>query len=172
MDAWHRVRQFYHALAAPLIQMDLSPVRHILGVQLFRLFEQLPPVERSHSLRVLGMLQQEGYSDPDLLQAALLHDVGKSSIRLRLHERVLIVLLSPVMRKLTAGTDAGRKSRWQNMLRIARQHPRWGAEMVLQAGGSETLVWLIRNHQHQLTHSPRNRKEEMLLALQAADRKN
>jgi len=172
MNLLHRVRQFYFALVAPFSPNDYSLIEQVLQPELYALFMQLDPAERNHSVRVFETLTAEGYTDQDLLAAALLHDVGKSRFPIRLYERVLVVLLSPIMRKSGTNSRAEQPGRLVELFCAAEEHPDWGADLVMQAGGSEKLVWLIRMHQYQMLHAPANTLEEHLIALQSADKKN
>ncbi|MBN1265696.1 MAG: HD domain-containing protein [Anaerolineales bacterium] len=172
MNVQQRVRQFFHALAAPLVPTDFILIEQVLKPELRELFLRMAPAERNHSIQVYQTLTEQGHRDKDLLAAALLHDVGKIQFPVRLYERVLIVLLTPLMRKLDKKPVKDRQSRLMNLMRAAAEHPQWGADLVQQAGGSEELAWLVRLHHDKLQHPPQNEKEQQLLALQAADRKN
>ena len=57
-----------------------------------QLFARMSPNDRRHALAVVYTLRQAGHHNPALVQAALLHDVGKSAGQPLIH-RVLIVLL-------------------------------------------------------------------------------
>jgi hypothetical protein len=57
-----------------------------------QLFARMPANDQRHALAVAYALQQAGYHQPALMQAALLHDVAKSLGQPIIH-RVLIVLL-------------------------------------------------------------------------------
>ncbi len=171
----YRIRQFFHALVAPLVPVNAEDIRQVLSPELAELFFRLAPAERSHSVRVLETLRSQGFTDPDLLAAALLHDVGKSRVSLRLHERVLIVLKEFFFRRGIHRNRRNTNSRLELVYRVAKEHPEWGAEMVLEAGGSERLSWLVRMHQeeHPAAEHPAEEQEPRLLAaLQQADRMN
>ena len=71
--------------------------------------------------------------NPDLLAAALLHDVGKSRFPLRLWERVLIVSLKAFFPDRATRWGVGAAKGWRRALVVAAQHPTWGAEMARQA---------------------------------------
>ena len=155
--------------------------RAILPPSQFTLFNRLQTSEQTHSLRVLQALQAQGENQPDLLAAALLHDVGKTRFPLRLWERVLIVLvqgLSPGYIKLInfiRSFDSTKKT-----FLVAENHPAWGAELAESAGASPLTLALIGRHQEKLsalgtsaqapsTPFPLSLEDQLLCKLQAVD---
>lgn len=169
MSLHSRTRQFFHALAAPFIHLDHQEINRLLTPELAVLFYRLSPSERSHSVRVLKSLRAEGCDDPELLAAALLHDVGKSRFRLRLYERVIIVLADRFAAVDFPGNTRGRLAL---VRKVAHEHPQWGAEMVLEAGASELVAWLVENHQADVDADAQEHRFRLLAALQAADKEN
>jgi hypothetical protein len=116
------------------------------------LFARMQPVEQAHSLKVAKALFERGEMDPDLLIAALLHDVGKVCHPLRLWERAWIVLGRAFFPGLSRkwGAAPQKVEAVSFLLRpfiVAEQHPEWGAELALQAGVSPRTAALIRRHQ-------------------------
>lgn len=171
----YRSRQFWLALRArPAIQ-DLEQARVVLGAELFSLFAGMQPGEQVHSLEVLRQLLAQGEKHPDLLVAALLHDVGKSRRKLRLWERAWIVLALAVLgpqahqwgRENTI--ELARLPFWQQPLVIAEQHPTWGAEMVAAAGGAPLAVLLIRRHAERPANPRQDLEGQLLARLQFVD---
>jgi hypothetical protein len=130
------------------------------------------PADQAHSLGVFESLMAAGLKDPDLLAAALLHDVGKSLARPRLWERVLIVLADRFFPEAKRRWGIGKASGWRRPFVIARQHPQWGSAIVEQAGGSSDLVKLIKHHHQppQAETSPKYR--QLWRALNYADERN
>lgn len=112
-------------------------------------FLALPSFDQSHLLRCRSFLVASGVSDPDLLHAALLHDLGKSSENARISTvdrtlRVLLRRLAPNLLQALAnpegpGICAG--------LVIAVHHPAIGAEQARQLGCNERVCWLIAHHE-------------------------
>jgi putative nucleotidyltransferase with HDIG domain len=120
-------------------------------------------------LRVLHSLIDAGHTDPDLLVAALLHDVGKTRTHFLLPEKVLVVLVKAVSPTLYRRWGSGSAHSWRRPFAVSVQHPAWGAEMVAAAGGSARAVELIRHH----ADSPeRAQADRLLRALQAVDNLN
>ncbi len=161
----YRAGQFFRGLIAPvrpeeraLVEMWLSPAEKAL-------FDRMPCRDRRHSLDVFHTLRQAGYTDPVLLEAALLHDAGKSDPRLTLAHRVAVVLLcrfAPAWLERWARDGRG----WKAGFSIHMQHPERGAQMAAQAGSAAEVVELIRVHQ---THPA---PDERVRILQWADGQN
>lgn len=154
--ARYRVRQFFDALRAAVTPIDEAYVRaHLSRTQhpkaLWQLFQTMPKAEQHHGIHTCQILEERGFTDPDLMAAALLHDVGKSVAPPLLGERVFVVLVERFLPQLAA--------RWRgqgpmsNALKGVRRgflvrhyHPVWGAEMVAETGASDRIVSLIRHH--------------------------
>ena len=99
-------------------------------------------------------LLEQGENTPDLLIAALLHDVGKLRYHLNPTERAMVVLVKAIHPKLAQrwgrlppGGWEGLPG-WRKSFILAEQHPDWGAEMAHQAGVSALVETLIRLHEH------------------------
>jgi hypothetical protein len=119
------------------------------------------------------MLRASGHWQSDLLKAALLHDVGKSCVRLTIWDRTLIVVLGGLMPERTVEWGQVASGEWwRRPFVVKEQHPAWGAAMVEAAGGSSLLVSLIRRHQDKLPRQPASTEEQLLAYLQWADDHN
>lgn len=165
----YRVRQFWRALAATRQKHDLAQVERVLSPPLASLFKQMQPDEQAHSLHIFQQLLDQRQEHPDLLAAALLHDVGKTCHPLRLWERVLIVLGQAFFSNHIKAWGRGAPRGWKRPFVIAEQHPTWGAEMVRQAGASELTVSLIQRHQDRLSTRPQSLEDRLLDQLQLLD---
>jgi len=177
MNASHiryRSRQFWSALGATrLTASDLSPARAVLTDKQMAIFTRLQACEQIHGLRVLQTLQAQGESHPDLMTAALLHDVGKCRLPLRLWERVAIVLGRRFFPERVKHWGSATPSGWRRPFVVAAWHPTWGAEMAREAGASPLAVYLIREHQNQLPAAvPDSLEVHLLSLLQQADNQN
>jgi hypothetical protein len=169
----YRTRQFWLALQAKPPARDLAQIQDVLNPSQAALFTRLQLSEQAHSLQVYTKLKEKGATHPDLLSAALLHDVGKCLAPLRLWERVAIVLAKAICSgqvkrwgEAPAGASAGRVVQagpqggnerangdlrtWRRPFIIAEQHPEWGARLAEQAGASPLCAALIRRHQENL----------------------
>jgi len=169
----YRVRQFWHAIFARPTSEDLSLATSLLTIPQTRLFEQLQPSEQVHSINICRRLIQQGETQPDLLVAALLHDVGKSRYPLHTWERALIVLAGALFPQKTKTWGQGQPQGWQRAFVVAQRHPTWGAEMVAGAGASPLTVTIIQRHQDPAQpKNSRDATEEMLLRLKNLDEDN
>lgn len=106
----------------------------------------MPLEDQRHGLAVLMLLRQRGETAPVLLQAGLLHDVGKAAAGVCLHHRIARVLLRgsmpPLWRWLCAKPTGWRRPFW-----VVANHPERGAVWVASQGGAAELVALIRHHE-------------------------
>ena len=140
------------------------------------LFLCLQPSEQAHSLWIYRRLIQQNDVDPDLLAAALLHDVGKICYPLHLWERVAIVLGKAWFLERVKGWGRAAPRGWKRPFVVAEQHPAWGAELAAQADASPLAVALIRRHQDVIDPVPMppsgenvSLEERLLSRLQSLD---
>jgi putative nucleotidyltransferase with HDIG domain len=168
MAAAYRVAQFLRASVAWLRPVQAADLQSCLSPAAVELFRSMPSYDQQHALRVLQTLEEQGHADPDLLAAALLHDVGKSGRqegRLRLWHRVAVVLMRAFWPGLLLrlGDEAG--SGWRRPFYVQLHHAALSAELAQEAGCSPQTVVLIRRHEDQ----PKAEDEPLLRYLQAAD---
>lgn len=159
----YRAAQFFATVGASFRQVDTVYARARLSPALFRLFRTMGQAEQHHGIEVCRRLERQGWADPELLVAALLHDAGKMLMPPRLWERVLVVLVEHIWPE-----QAGRWSREapQGLRRgfvIRCRHAAWGAALAAEAGARPNTVTWIKQH-----HAPPG-DDEALVALQAAD---
>jgi hypothetical protein len=120
----------------------------VLDAPLQSAFKQLPAYDQRHLCAVYRSLRDSGSSSPDLLLAALLHDIGKTALsgRVTLLDRTLNVLLAATIPPVHARLTRLPASRWRLGLALAHHHPRLGAELAAQLGCSDRTCWLIAHH--------------------------
>jgi putative nucleotidyltransferase with HDIG domain len=169
LQVGYRARQFWGALWAKPNPEQLKSARQRLTPDQYALFQQLQPSEMSHALRMCEDLTAQGYDDPDLLAAALLHDIGKVKHPLRIWERVLIVLGQKVFPHQVARWGMGEPRGWRRAFAIAAQHPAWGAEMVAEIGASPLVLEIIRCHQDTAPEYFEEEERILFARLQAVD---
>jgi hypothetical protein len=169
MGLAYRASQTLRILLSKPGSEDLALVEQLLPPPLGGLFHQMSPGDQVHGLRVLRSLIARGEGDPDLLAAALLHDVGKSRVRMRLWERILAVLVSWIAPGKARDWGEGQLNGWRRPFVISVQHPVWGAKMIRQVGGSEELAALVLRHQEHLPPDPTKEIDRLLVRLQEAD---
>jgi len=166
--AAYRASQFLHAVLDRPAPGDADLLRAHLPASLQALFARLGPAEQAHALAVLRTLLRQGHSDPALLAAALVHDVGKTRAPLRLMDRVLVVLADRLIPRPARRWSQGAPSGWRRPFVVAAQHATWGEAMLMQAGAPPTLAELVRRH-HDPLPIPSTAVDHLLAALQAAD---
>lgn len=195
--AVYRVHQFIVAVRASLLPSWAGGVSMALGPADARLvstilaspdqqalFNRMPSNDQRHAAAVARTLQSAGYTDPALMQAALLHDAAKSIAQPLLH-RVAIVLLEAfwpaALARLGVAPAAGREdlettirqiSWWRRPFVVHACHPEIGADWARQAGCHPLAVWLILKHQDKRTGEPDALETNLLAALQWADNLN
>ncbi len=177
--AAYRVQQFGQAVFAAWRspdQEELEEARNWLPEAGWQLFAEMPRAEQRHALNVWRSLKAAGYRQPELAQAALLHDVAKYRGGVKLFHRVAVVLMKAfaprTWQRLKVLAEPPR-SDLRYPLWSHANHPAASAVLAAAAGCSSEAVDLIRRHQEVLTTSQTRTPAEILLAaLQAADDKN
>ncbi|HEX2194877.1 MAG TPA: hypothetical protein VHK63_08000 [Candidatus Limnocylindria bacterium] len=138
-----RVSQFVRHLAARVSADEEARARQLLPADAWALWLSMPVADRRHALDVVANLERQGWTDPDLVAAALLHDAAKGS-RLRLWHRVGGVLLEAGAPRLLARMASPSPSSWGYAWFLYLHHARLSADAALQAGCSERTAAFIR----------------------------
>lgn len=172
MGVLYRVRQFALALGAPVSRESTKDLAQHLNRRQLGLFDTMSSADRHHCTAVLRTLQDDGFSDPSLLTAALLHDVGKTLGPVRIWHRVVAVLARAFVPSWWESVDA-EPGTWLYPLYVHRHHATLGSQLAAQAGCGEDTVWLIAHHEDAEPPSQAgDRREELLANLMAADQIN
>ena len=138
----------------PLSPEERSEVVSWLPDSAIQLFETMSAADQQHALRVCRGLQARGYTEKDLLAAALLHDVGKAGGRVPFWTRPIIVIgklcfprfltrLAVYPREEMA---LPRLQSWRRSLGYAWWHADIGADLAAAVGLSERTILYIRTH--------------------------
>lgn len=153
---------------APWRPVDDHLAEALLPTAGLALFRRLGKADQAHSLRLLAWLQEHGHTDPDLLNAALLHDCGKAAAPLAVWQRTLKVLLKlfvpAVWRRLARPAPP---DRWRYPFFVLQTHPEIGAAWAEAAGLNPITIWLIRFHE--TDPNPIDPHYDLMVALQQAD---
>lgn len=157
-----RLAQFAGAGAAPT-PADFAVARQYLSPPLFDLFGAQHPRDIVHSVRTASWLLERGHRDPDLIAAALLHDIGKGEQR-RLDRTAWVLAHATHLDEMLPEAH----SRFEIRRALARSatHSEYGAGLLLAAGASERVVALTRAHHSSPAGDP------VLALLQQADAQN
>ncbi|RIL11805.1 hypothetical protein DCC79_03595 [bacterium] len=142
----YRPWQLAAALRSRRHPPDAAVAAAILPPGLAPLFDAMAPEDRRHALRVVAALAARGEAAPVLLQAALLHDVGKANGGVHLRHRVARVLLSRLWPAAWVWLSAS-PTGWRRPFWILAWHPARGAEWIAAAGGGAELAALVRHHE-------------------------
>jgi hypothetical protein len=150
----YRVGQVLEWLRARRTPPEAEEALALLPRTLAELFHGMPPEDRRHGLTMLSAVRDtvhvEGASgaDPDgaLLQAALLHDVGKAKAGVGLVHRIARVALQGALPGVWAWL-CNSPTGWKRPFWAVANHPARGAVWIDTAGGSPDLVALVRYHE-------------------------
>lgn len=169
MAVAQRLRQGVRALFAFSQPVDLDLASQYLTPELLDLFRQMQHSEQLHSLNVQRSVLEQGSVSHDLAVAALLHDVGKVRSPLMVWQKTLSVLVRAALPALFQRWSRGSLTNpLQQPFVVYVRHPEWSAEMLAQAGASETAVWLVRHHADD-AQALQHPAVQLLKRLQAAD---
>ena len=170
MSISYRLTQFWWNITAEPLS---EPIRQGIAVTLSpaerELFYRFQESDQWHAYRVFTTLKETGQSQPDLLAAALLHDVGKTKVNLSVWDRILIVITELLQPYKVRSWGQGDLQSWKRPFVVRLRHAQWGAEMARSAGSSARTIDLIRRHQDPLAYDPKSIDDEMLRLLQWAD---
>lgn len=173
MGVFYRLGQFWRVWRArPLPEEARETITAVLTPEEIALFNRFSFSDQQHSYHVLCTLQSNGQTHPDLLAAALLHDVGKTRAPLSIWQRSLIVLAQAFVPGKTADWGQGDVASWQRPFVVKAHHPAWGAEMAQAAGSRPLTIELIRRHQDPLPETAVTEADRLLRLLQWADDQN
>ncbi len=161
----YRVGQFLRAMLGRVRKKEYVWLESYLSPSQVALFRQMRRIDQRHGLDVFRTLYDAGHREAALLQAALLHDLGKSAGRLTIFHRVAVVLLdrfAPAWLERLAQDGRG----WRSGFAVHARHAEVGARWMAQAGCSPEVVALVAQHHRSNSH------DALLAALRLADGQN
>lgn len=151
--AFLRGRQFVRSVQAkPLDLPDLAYLQTILTPAQFALFKAFPLYEQRHALNVCRTLTGVGFGyDLDLLQASLLHDLGKfdpvTGQSIPVWVKVVNVaagtLAGPFYRSWRERQNKAGPGHWRYYFWLQAVHEDRGATLAREAGGGPRVAALI-----------------------------
>ena len=164
----YRLGQFVRACGGSVAQSELKRASSVLPPQARALFLRQARHDQRHEIAVHDALISAGHTAPGLLQAALLHDVGKAAGGVPLLARGFIVVLRRLAPRLADRLGRGPARGWRRAFVVLAAHPQAGARMAEQAGCAPLTVSLIRRHEEPVAEVG-TEEDRLLAALQAAD---
>jgi hypothetical protein len=167
----YRSRQFWNALFGPRKHLKSESLSYLSPSQQ-QLFRRMQSSEQAHAFQLLKSLETAGQVQPDLLAAALLHDVGKILHPMTVFDRVIVVLGKRLFPRWARRWAESAPKGLRLPFVVAENHAQWGAELAAGAGATPLTVELIRRHQEEPFQAPSSQTERLLAALQAADGEN
>lgn len=171
----YRFVQAWSSLVIKSTPEDQQLANQILSPLQMNLFLRMQAGEQAHSIRVARELIHQGEKHPDLLLAALLHDIGKIRQPLHIWEKAVSVLgklLAPNQVKRWGKVSIESEARtpwWQWSLIVSEQHPDWGADLAEQAGASPLTTAIIRRHQQHVDPGSNSPEDILIKKLQSTD---
>lgn len=168
----YRVWQTAQAITANWRPVEDHIAADALPTPLYILFATMPRNDRQHHLRVYKQLIAQGHDHPALVQAALLHDVGKTRYRFNVLDRIWVVVIKTLLPRQFKKWGQGEPISWRRAVVISAQHPAWSAEMVAASGGDQLAVDLIARHQDPITPDLPPAIQALLPLLKTADDEN
>jgi len=168
----YRARQFWNAVLKPDVHIKSEAILPYLSPSQLILFRQMQPSEQAHAYHVFNHLVDAGKRDPDLLAAALLHDVGKILSPLSIFDRIMIVVGRHLFPKAAKRWGEAAPHGLQRPFVVAACHAQWGADLVEQAGASSLTIELVRGHHNPPLENPVSKGERLLAELRGADEGN
>lgn len=170
MGLTYRIAQFWRLLRAPALDdAARDEIAAILSPGELMLFRRFGNGDQQHGYRVMRMLLAAGDDHPALLAAALLHDVGKTSLHIRVWERVVGSLGEIFFPAAAARWGRGEPRGWRRPFVIRQQHAAWSAKMAAAAGSAPLAVALMRHHQDKKLGELDEELAALLRRLQWAD---
>lgn len=142
------------------MQADYELARGWLDDELYALFCTQHPRDIRHSAGTARWLLRRGHTGPDLIAAALLHDIGKGDQRR--WERVAYVVAGRAG-LVSYLADPHSAAGWRRALDRSLNHCETGARLLADAGASARVIDLT------LRHHDAARGDAILELLQAAD---
>lgn len=170
MNFSYRLAQLWWNITADPLPVPVRlEIETILSPAEAELFYRCQETDQWHAYRVYRTLVDSGQTQPDLLAAALLHDVGKKEVKLTVWNRILIVVVNAFVPGKVEQWGRENSRGWKKPFAVRLHHPQWGAELARTAGTSDRAVDLIRRHQDSLPEKMQSADDELLRQLKWAD---
>lgn len=168
----YRLKQVKDAIFGRLSTGDWEWVRaHLNNIEL-NLFCRLDQVDQYHSIQVaktgleLARQSEQSVDHKLVIKAGLLHDLGKTGIQLNLFQRILPVVITALLPRLSyrIGQTADYQG-WLKGFAVYWNHGARGGEIAARAKLNEKIIEIIINHQE----VPDDNNNVILTIIKAAD---
>lgn len=153
-----KVRPFFWGLfPKALSNNDIEFLQDNLNKQEQILFYRMQNLDQRHALQTAFKMKEllgrrMKINHEKMYIAALLHDVGKTEYQLKLRQRVIVNILSALIKPLVNWlADKSNKWAWCKPYYIHVYHPQRGAELARGIGVDENVAYLIEHHHDQLS---------------------
>jgi hypothetical protein len=169
----YRLQQGLRALLSFSQPVEWALAERYLSPRLLVLFKQMNRDEQLHSLAVLRDVLAQSDTPTDLAAAALLHDVGKSRYPIGVWQKTFAVMVRAIVPDAYYRWSKGSPlNLWERPFVVYEQHPVWSAQMLREAGASDTVCWLAGEHATVAEKWQSHPQVEWLRRLQQADNQN
>ncbi|MFA6942072.1 MAG: HDIG domain-containing metalloprotein [Clostridiaceae bacterium] len=135
-----RIRQFLIYLFSSLSCQDIEYIDKKLDNNIKYVFLKLSKYEKKHSILVAQAVEKEFKNDPDLVVAALLHDIGKTKYHINITQKSLLVVLD----HLTKGKL--KKITINKSINIFYNHGQIGYDILKNSGYNNRILFIVKNH--------------------------
>lgn len=159
---FYRIKQFYWALESLIKKDDFIMLNRYLNESQLNLFMKMSKAERQHSIRVrqsaINYINDKnilGIDKDKMSKCALLHDIGKSQVKLNIFQKSIIIIIN----KITLGNFL----KYNKVKRINNyyNHPEIGAELLKNLNESDLdIIKCVEQH-----HREKNVEENIYLQI-------
>ena len=160
----YRIKQFFTSVTAKINSDDIKYLKKNLNKSELALFLKLKKSEQKHCIKVSKDVEQICFHNDikcdKLLKVALLHDIGKTEVKLNLIEKAILVILD----KITNGRLKNNKNK---KVYIYYNHGKVGAKLLENYGYDKRFLYLIENH-----HNKNIKNDKELEIIIYSDNKN
>ena len=141
----YRVKQFYWAVTAVIKNDDMNILNNYLNENEIEVLMKLSKAERQHSIRVF-INAKKYVSDNNIKidinklgRCALLHDIGKSVVKINTIEKSIVIIL-----KFITGDKI---LKYNKVIANYYKHAEIGGEILIQLGECDNdIINCVKNH--------------------------
>ncbi|KAF0133431.1 MAG: hypothetical protein FD145_1294 [Candidatus Saganbacteria bacterium] len=156
----YRAKQFWFAMSARMNEENRSFVHQYLNIKEAALFFSLPDYEQKHGVVVAKRMMREAadmktIDKRKLVRLGLLHDIGKTAIRLTILSKSLLVIIHraiPPLYELFAKLGKDEKSRkFFRRFYVHKHHGAIGADILKKINEQSDIINEVLSHDRPCT---------------------